>query len=74
MFFFALGTWPMLVMVRMGSRGLSRFFHGKAVHMMRIAIFMMGALLVLRGLGMGIPYLSPELTAPLSPEACDPAF
>ncbi|MFZ1618122.1 MAG: sulfite exporter TauE/SafE family protein [Flavobacteriales bacterium] len=58
---FGLGTWPSLVAVRLGgammSNGKRALFHRFQPYL----VAAMGLLFVLRGLGLGIPYVSPVL-------------
>ncbi len=69
MFFFGLGTVPLLVLFTMyantaGFKTIRTF--QKAIPMVLVA---MGVLLVLRGLNMGIPFISPQITIPESAAA-----
>ncbi|HXI53326.1 MAG TPA: sulfite exporter TauE/SafE family protein [Candidatus Saccharimonadales bacterium] len=63
MTWFGLGTWPMMLGIHFaGHRFLpvARFSVG---HVTRAAVLLMAALLILRGLGLGIPLISPDLSA-----------
>ena len=58
---FGLGTWPSLIAVRLGGSFIP---NGKRAQLRRLQPYLvagMGMLFVLRGLGLGIPYVSPVL-------------
>ena len=58
---FGFGTWPMMLSLHFVGQRLplpSRFSLG---HVMRTAVWLMAALLILRGLELGIPFVSPNL-------------
>ncbi|MEN9702529.1 MAG: hypothetical protein RIR55_1871 [Bacteroidota bacterium] len=59
MLFFGLGTVPALLMVALGGQYMGFAFRKKLQNLLPILIFGMGVLLVLRGLNLGIPYISP---------------
>jgi len=59
MAFFGLGTVPALIMVAIGGQFVSLTFRGKLQQLLPVFISSMGILLILRGLNLGIPYLSP---------------
>ena len=62
MFFFGLGTLPVMFFIpRMGQ---DRFYSLFSRSMQTFLLLIIGLLLVLRGLSLGIPYLSPELHIP----------
>lgn len=71
MVLFALGTWPALFAVRLSSSLLGARGRSLLRKAAPIAMAVMGGLLVMRGLGLGIPYLSPDLPfAPMRAAAC----
>jgi len=59
MFFFGLGTMPALLMVAIGGQYMGFSFRKKLQSLLPVFILGMGVLLILRGLNLGIPYLSP---------------
>jgi sulfite exporter TauE/SafE len=61
MAFFGLGTMPALIMVAIGGQYMGRTVRTKLQSLVPVFIFSMGILLILRGLNLGIPYLSPQI-------------
>ena len=61
MFFFGLGTTPMLVMVMISGKILSLSFRNKLTHALPYFAMFIGILFIVRGLGLGIHYISPKL-------------
>ena len=61
MTFFGIGTMPALIMVAIGGQYLGRTVRTKLQSLLPVFIFSMGILLILRGLHLGIPYLSPQI-------------
>ena len=59
MVFFGLGTMPALLMVAIGGQYMGFSFRKKLQSLLPVFILGMGVLLILRGLNLGIPYLSP---------------
>jgi sulfite exporter TauE/SafE len=59
MAFFGLGTVPALIMVALGGQYMGFAFRRKLQKLLPVFIFGMGVLLILRGLNLGIPYISP---------------
>lgn len=59
MLLFGLGTFPAMLLVAFTRRGLVRYKWLSRIT--PVAITMMGALLIIRGLDLNIPYLSPAL-------------
>jgi sulfite exporter TauE/SafE len=59
MAFFGLGTLPALMMVAIGGQFFGILFRRKIQKLLPVFIFGMGVLLILRGLNLGIPYISP---------------
>jgi sulfite exporter TauE/SafE len=69
MFSFGLGTFPtMLAAVFFGSF-VNQHIRSKLRKLVPVFLFFMAALLIVRGMNLGIPYLSPSLPAHASPEA-----
>ena len=60
MAFFGLGTMPALIMVAIGGQYMGRALRSKLQVLLPVFIFSMGIILILRGLNLGIPYLSPQ--------------
>ena len=60
MAFFGIGTMPALIMVAIGGQYLGRTVRTKLQSLLPVFIFSMGIILILRGLNLGIPYLSPQ--------------
>lgn len=61
MAFFGLGTTPALIMLSMGKQFMGVHGRQKLQRVLPLFIFSMGVLLILRGMNLGIPYLSPHL-------------
>lgn len=59
MLFFGLGTMPALLMVALGGQYMGFTFRKRVQKLLPAFIFGMGVLLILRGLNLGIPYISP---------------
>ncbi len=68
---FGAGTWPVMVGISFGSPWLSRNLRGRWQPLMRVWMVTLGLLLVLRGFGLGIPYLSPDLPETVAAEQAD---
>ncbi len=58
---FGLGTVPALIMVALGGQYMSLVFRQKLQNLLPVFIFGMGVLLIVRGMNLGIPYLSPSV-------------
>lgn len=58
---FGLGTLPVMLALSLSGRMLPAAFRLRLRHVMPVGIALMGCLLILRGLALGIPYLSPDL-------------
>jgi sulfite exporter TauE/SafE len=67
MAFFGIGTLPIMFFIPL--MGQKRIYKMLPVSLQRLLLIIIGTLLVLRGLGLGIPYISPEMTKPLNPNA-----
>jgi sulfite exporter TauE/SafE len=61
MVFFGLGTVPALIMVAIGGQFFGIVFRQKVQSLLPLFIFSMGLLLILRGMNLGIPFISPHL-------------
>lgn len=61
MLFFGLGTVPALLMVALGGQYMGLAFRSKLQQLLPVFIFGMGVMLILRGLNLGIPYISPAI-------------
>ncbi len=61
MFVFGLGTIPMLIAVGLFGKATRINLHGLLQKALPLLVFVLGVLLVLRGLSLGIPYISPDL-------------
>ncbi len=58
---FGLGTWPAMLSMSLGKLFLPNNFRKWARPLMLGMTLVLGSLLIIRGLGLGIPYLSPEV-------------
>ena len=58
---FGLGTIPMLLSLGLAGRMLGAGFHIRFQRLIPVSVLVLGLLLVLRGLSLGVPYLSPDL-------------
>ena len=59
MVFFGMGTVPALMLVAIGGQFMGFTFRRKIQTLLPVFIFSMGVLLILRGLNLGIPFISP---------------
>jgi hypothetical protein len=66
---FGLGTTPMMLGIGLSGRAFPVSFRLKLRSAIPYGICLLGSLLILRGLGLGIPYVSPALVAGL-PACC----
>ncbi len=60
---FGLGTWPMMLGIHLAGQRLPLPSRLSLGHVTRAAVLLMAVLLILRGLELGIPFLSPDLSA-----------
>ena len=60
---FGLGTWPVLLVFAMGSHFIARKIKPKMGFLIPIVTCLVGGLLILRGLALEIPYISPVISA-----------
>lgn len=63
MLVFGLGTFPMLAAIGLLQAKLRTIGHGVFSNVLSVVTILVGVLLVVRGLGLGIPYLSPVAEA-----------
>ncbi len=61
MLVFGLGTVPMMLGLGLAGRALHSRLRGRFQYVIPVSLGVMGVLLILRGMSLGIPYLSPEL-------------
>jgi hypothetical protein len=61
MLFFGLGTAPALLLVSFGGQLISLSARRKFQNWLPVFIVTMGLILILRGMNLGIPYLSPQI-------------
>jgi len=61
MFVFGLGTLPMMLAIALAGQKLQLVLRFKLERLIPISLAIVGALLLLRGLALDIPYLSPKL-------------
>lgn len=66
MTFFGLGTWPALIGLKLSGSYAGPRFRNTLRKLAPYAYFAMGLLFILRGLDLGIPFVSPELPQPNS--------
>lgn len=59
---FGLGTLPVMLGLGLAGRKLQGFFSFRLQNLVPISLTVLGVLLVLRGMELGIPYISPVLT------------
>ena len=76
MLFFGLGTIPLLSITVYAARWIPKRTIQKLYGYLPLMIFFLGVLLVVRGLGLNIPYLSPEFSPETvqSMQQCAPAL
>ncbi|MDP6923036.1 MAG: sulfite exporter TauE/SafE family protein [Lutibacter sp.] len=60
MAFFGLGTIPLMAFALFLKRGIAPYFRSKIQKIIPVFIVMIGILFILRGLGIGIPFVSPS--------------
>ncbi|MBL9167734.1 MAG: sulfite exporter TauE/SafE family protein [Verrucomicrobiales bacterium] len=63
---FGLGTVPMMLSISLAGRSLPIGLRLRLQSVVPACLVLMGTLLILRGLGLGIPYLSPDLSHALT--------
>lgn len=62
MLFFGLGTWPLMLVLTSAWQLVTPKFKTASRKYIPYLIGLIGVLLIVRGLGLGIPYLSPDLS------------
>ncbi|MCC7501064.1 MAG: sulfite exporter TauE/SafE family protein, partial [Flavobacteriales bacterium] len=68
---FGLGTWPALFVVRLGGTLLSQSWRSGMRRFAPYVFALMGVLFILRGLDLGIPYVSPSIQdVPVGQQEC----
>jgi hypothetical protein len=67
---FGLGTLPMMLGIGLSGRALPAAFRLKLRAAIPFGVCLLGGLLILRGLALGIPYISPALVAGLPADCC----
>lgn len=67
MLFFGLGTLPVMFFIPL--IGQERFYRLFPRQTQKILLIFIGLLLILRGFGLGIPYVSPKVEKPVSPNS-----
>jgi uncharacterized protein len=72
MLLFGLGTVPMMMGLGLAGQGLHFTLQLRLRKLIPLSLGMMASLLILRGLGLGIPYLSPQIdsAAPAESNCC----
>ncbi len=60
---FGLGTLPVMLAISLSGRLLPTAVRLRLRHVMPVSVALLGGLLILRGLSLGIPYVSPDLEA-----------
>jgi len=60
---FGAGTVPMMLAIGLSGKLVPFSLRLKLLKAAPVSIFLLGALLILRGMSLGIPYLSPDLSA-----------
>jgi hypothetical protein len=67
---FGAGTVPLLLAIGLSGRLIPVSFRAKLARAIPVTVVLLAALLILRGMSLGIPYLSPDLAAGKS--CCQP--
>ena len=70
MILFGLGTLPMMLAFSLAGQKVHLAFRFKLQRLIPASLAFVGTLLLLRGLALGIPYLSPKLSAEPAAAAC----
>jgi len=60
---FGAGTLPMMLIISLSGRLVSSSLRLRLAQVVPVSVFLLATLLILRGLGLGIPYVSPNLVA-----------
>jgi sulfite exporter TauE/SafE len=67
---FGLGTLPLMLGIGLAGKNLQLAIRGRFQRLIPICVLMLGLLLILRGMSLGIPYVSPDLKASYSAARC----
>jgi uncharacterized protein len=59
---FGIGTVPMMLAISLSGRLVPASLRLKLVKAIPVCVFLLGSLLILRGMSLGIPYLSPDMS------------
>lgn len=62
LFFFGLGTLPGMILITFYANKITTRFRGKINKVLPYLVTLIGALIIIRGLNLNIPYLSPKAT------------
>ena len=62
MMLFGLGTSPAMLAISVTSNMIGLSFRKKVLKLVPVMVFSMGLLFVLRGMNLGIPYVSPKIS------------
>ncbi|BDD06311.1 sulfite exporter TauE/SafE family protein [Aureibacter tunicatorum] len=62
MMFFSIGTWPMLFFTGIAGKLVSLQFRQRLVKAIPALVLVIGMMFILRGMNLGIPYLSPKIS------------
>ena len=71
MMLFGLGTLPVLLMISLGGWKLNLSTRKAAAHVLPLATLVTATLLILRGMNLGIPYISPTLEQSSKVSCCN---
>ena len=66
---FGLGTLPVMSAISLGGGWISGFLKGKSRLAMPIIALLLGTVFIVRGMGLGVPYLSPK--PPVAEHQCE---
>ena len=69
---FGLGTFPMMLGLALGGHLLFARYRAPLLRLLPWMLGLLGVLFILRGLSLGIPFLSPDLSTPESAASCCP--
>ena len=67
---FGLGTLPMMLAISLSGSLVPLGLRLKLSRLVPVSVFILGTLLILRGMSLGIPYVSPDLSG-ATPSCCD---
>jgi len=70
MFFFGLGTLPLMMAVSLLGNRVRISFKSRINTLMPVFIILIGGLFILRGMNLGIPFISPKIQAESSIQSC----